>query len=67
MSNDILDLHTIIDEDKEIKLQEYDTKLIIELKDISVKYDRKLNSTPYFIDNNIQQFRLDLNNEITKF
>ena len=67
MSNDILDLQTIIDADKEIKLQEYDTKLIIELKDISVKYDRKLDSTSYFIDNNIQQFRLDLKNEITKF
>ena len=67
MSNDILDLQTIIDGNKEIKLQEYDTKLIIELKDISVKYDRKLDSTSYFIDNNIQQFRLDLKNEITKF
>ena len=67
MSNDILDLQTIIDSNKEIKLQEYDNKLIIELKDISVKYDRKLDSTSYFIDNNIQQFRLDLKNEITKF
>ena len=67
MSNDILDLQTIIDGTKEIKLQEYDNKLIIELKDTSVKYDRKLDSTSYFIDNNIQQFRLDLKNEITKF
>ena len=32
-----------------------------------MKYDRKLDSTSYFIDNNIQQFRLDLKNEITKF
>ena len=67
MSNDILDLQAIIDGNKEIKLQEYDNKLIIELKDISVKYDRKLDSTSYFIDNNIQQFRLDLKTEITKF
>ena len=67
MSNDILDLQTIIDANKEIKLQEFDTKLIIELKDISVRYDRKLDATSYFIDNNIQQFRLDLKNEITKF
>ena len=67
MSNDILDLQTVIDANKEIKLQEYDNKLIIELKDISVKYDRKLDSTSYFIDNNIQQFRIDLKNEITKF
>ena len=67
MSNDILDLQAIIDGNKEIKLQEYDNKLIIELKDISVKYDRKLDSTSYFIDNNIQQFRMDLKTEITKF
>ena len=67
MSNDILDLQTIINDNKEIKLQEYDSKLIIELKDISVKYDRKLDATSYFIDNNIQQFRLDLKNEIQKF
>ena len=67
MSNDILDLQTIIDANKEIKLQEMDTKIIIELKDISVRYDRKLDSTSYFIDNNIQQFRLDLKNEIKKF
>ena len=67
MSNDILDLQTIIDANKDIKLQEFDSKLIIELKDISVKFDRKLDSTSYFIDNNIQQFRLDLKNEIAKF
>ena len=67
MSNDILDLQTVIDSNKEIKLQEYDNKLIIELKDISVKYDRKLDATSYFIDNNIAQFRVDLKNEITKF
>ena len=68
MSNDIIDLQNIIDySNKEIKLQEYDTKLNIELKDFSVRYDRKLDSTTYFIDNNIQQFRLDLKNEIIHF
>ena len=67
MNNDIIDLQNIIDLNKEIKLQELDSKLIIELKDTSVKYDRKLDSTSYFIDNNIQQFRLDLKNEIKKF
>ena len=67
VSNDIIDLQAIIDNNKEIKLQEYDNKLSIELKDTSVKYDRKLDSTSYFIDNNIQQFRVDLRNEITKF
>ena len=67
VNNDIIDLQNIIDSNKEIKINEYDNKYIIELKDINVKYDRKLDSTSYFIDNNIQQFRLDLKNEITKF
>ena len=67
VSNDILDLQNIIDTSKEIKIHDFDTKFIIELKDFNVKYDRKLDITSYFIDNNIQQFRLDLKNEIAKF
>lgn len=66
-SNEILDLSTIVSNDKEIKLQEYDSKLIIELKDLSVKYERKLDAMSYFIDNNIQKFRLDLKTDIQKF
>ena len=67
VSNDIIDLQNIIDMSKEIKIHDFDNKFIIELKDLNVKYDRKLDSTSYFIDNNIQQFRLDLKNEIAKF
>ena len=67
VSNDIIDLQNIIDTSKEIKLHDFDNKFIIELKDLNVKYDRKLDTTSYFIDNNIQQFRLDLKNEIAKF
>ena len=67
VTNDIIDLQNIIDTGKEIKINDYDNKFIIELKDLNVKYDRKLDSTSYFIDNNIQQFRLDLKNEIAKF
>ena len=67
VNNDIIDLQNIIDTGKEIKINDYDNKFLIELKDLNVKYDRKLDSTSYFIDNNIQQFRLDLKNEIGKF
>ena len=67
VSNDIIDLQNIIDTSKEIKIHDFDNKFIIELKDLNVKYDRKLDTTSYFIDNNIQQFRLDLKNEIAKF
>ena len=67
VNNDIIDLQNIIDTSKDIKINDFDNKFIIELKDLNVKYDRKLDSTSYFIDNNIQQFRLDLKNEIAKF
>jgi len=62
IKNDVTTFHFI-----DLKtVKEGDAKNL-ELKDINVKYDRKLDSTSYFIDNNIQQFRLDLKNEITKF
>ena len=67
VNNDILDLQNIIDLNKEIKIPEFDTKFIIELKDLNVRYDRKLDATVYFIDNNIQNFRLDLKKEIEAF
>ena len=67
VNNDIIDLQNIIDSYKEIKINDYDNKYIIELRDINVRYDRKLDATSFFIDNNIQQFRLDLKTEITKF
>ena len=67
VNNDIIDLQNIIESSKEIKINDYDNKYIIELRDINVKYERKLDSTSYYIDNNIQQIRLDLKNEISKF
>ena len=66
-SNEILDLQNIIDTNKDIKIPEFDNKFIIELKNVSVQYDRKLDSVSYYIDNNIVQFRAILKNEIKKF
>ena len=66
-SNDIVDLQQILENHKEIKLQDYDAKRVIELKDINVKYERKLDASSYFIDNNIQKYRLDLKVEIANF
>ena len=66
-ANDITDLTLLLEQNKDIKLQEYDNKLGIELKDITVKYDRKLDGSSYYIDNNIQNYRNDLKNEIKKF
>ena len=56
-SNDIIDLQQILENNKDIKLQEYDQKLATELKSISVTYDRKLDGQSYFIDNNISSYR----------
>ena len=66
-SNDIMDLTALVQNDKEIKIQDYDIKLQTELKDISVKYERKLDTTSFYIDNNIQKFRLDLKTDIQNF
>ena len=66
-NNDIMDLTTIVQNDKEIKLQEFDARLQTELKDTSVKYERKLDTTSFYIDNNIQKFRLDLKTNIQNF
>ena len=66
-SNDIIDLQQILENNKDIKLQEYDQKLATELKSISVTYDRKLDGQSYFIDNNISSYRGKLKAEIDRF
>ena len=66
-SNDIIDLQQIVENNKDIKLQEYDQKLATELKSVSVNYDRKLDGQSYFIDNNISSYRGKLKAEIDKF
>jgi hypothetical protein len=65
--NEIIDLQTILEAYKDIKIPEYDLKAVTQLKNVNVLYDRKLDSTSYFIDNNITNFRIDLKNIITKF
>ena len=67
ISNELIDFQTLLEGNKDIKIPEYDLKIVTEMKNINVNYDRKLDNTSYFIDNNISQFRLDLKNEITKF
>ena len=66
-SNDIIDLQQILENNKEIKLQEYDQKLSTELKSVTVNYERKLDGQSYFIDNNISSYRAKLKAEIDRF
>ena len=65
--NDIIDLSNIVTNDKDMKLSDLDDKEIIEDKDISVKFTRKLDATTYLIENNIQKFRQELKTKISKF
>jgi len=65
-SNDIIDLQQILENNKEIKLQEYDQKLSTELKSVTVNYERKLDGQSYFIDNNISSYRAKLKIEIER-
>ena len=67
IGNELIDFLSLLDANRDIKIPEYDLKSVSELKNVNMLYDRKLDATSYFIDNNISQFRLDLKNEITKF
>ena len=66
-SNEIIDLQQILENNKDIKLQDYDEKLGTELKSVNVSYERKLDGQSYFIDNNISSYRAKLKIEIERF
>ena len=50
-----------------IILQDYDKKVIIELKNLNMDYDRKYDQMTYFLENNYQQYRKELKDKISKF
>ena len=67
IGNELIDFQTLLEANKDIKIPEYDLKNVTKLKNVNLTYDGKLDAIFYFIDNNINQFKLDLKNEITKF
>ena len=65
---EITDLLDIAEKKKyRIILQDYDKKVIIELKNLNMDYDRKYDQMTYFLENNYQQYRKELKDKISKF
>ena len=67
LNNEITDLLDIVYNDQRIKLEDYDSKLITELKNLNVEFERKYDTMTYYIDNNIKQYRQDLKITISKY
>jgi hypothetical protein len=58
--DEIRELYTIINNNKDIKMEEFDKRKYDHLINIRTKYERFLDSMIYFIDQNIKQYRSDL-------
>ena len=64
---EIDEILTIINSNKEIKIPEYDSKLIIEKKYLCVDYQKKIDAASYFIEMNIVNYRKELKEKIENF
>ena len=53
--------------EKEIKIPDYDIKLVKEKDSLYVDFQKKTDSVSYFIEMNINKFRTELKNNINKF
>ena len=66
-SDEIRELINIVNNHKDIKMQDYDLKLISELSGVRSNFERKFDSMTYFIDNNIKKYRGELQKTIKNF
>ena len=65
---EITDLLDIAEKKKyRIVLQDYDKRVIVELKNLNMDYERKYDQMTYFLENNYQQYRKELIDKIVKF
>jgi len=65
-NSDIIEITQII-RNFGIKLQEFDSKLIREKEVLYVELDKKMDSTNYFLESNINKYRQDLRGNISGF
>ncbi len=66
-NQEILDLISIVQNDKNIKIAEFDKKLITEKENLFVEFNKKLDNIIYFIESNIKKYRHELVGNISKF
>ena len=65
--DEISELNSIINNYKEIKLEDFDRRKYDNLINVRTKYERTLDSTIYFIDQNIKIYRSELMIKIKKY
>ena len=65
--DEINEINAIINNYKEIKLEDFDRKKYEHLVSIRTKYERFLDSMIYFIDQNIKSYRIELMVKIKKY
>lgn len=66
-NSEIVDILAIMKEYKDIKLPEYDMKLISEKETLYVEFEKKLDSMVYFIETNLAKYKQELKDNIKKF
>ena len=64
---EIDDILMIVKTNKDIKIPEYDQKLIKEKEFLYVDFTKKIDAATYFIEMNIQRYRKELKENIEKF
>ena len=66
-NNEIIDIINITKDDQEIKIPEYDYKMIREKEALYVEFEKKLDNMIYFVENNLSKYRNELNTNIQRF
>jgi len=66
-NNEIIDIINIIKDDPEIKIPEYDYKMIREKESLFVEFEKKLDNMIYYVENNLSKYRNELKMNIIRF
>ena len=66
-NNEIEDVLTLVSNDNEIKIAEFDKKLITEKESLYYEFRKKMDNISDFIESNIKKYRLELIRNIAKF
>jgi hypothetical protein len=66
-NNEIIDIINITKDDHEIKIPEYDFKMIREKESLYVEFEKKLDNMVYYLENNLSKYRNELKININRF
>jgi hypothetical protein len=66
-NSEIIDIINITKDDPEIKIPEYDFKMIREKESLYVDFEKKLDNMVYYLENNLGKYRNELKININRF